>query len=102
MISWFRQASRCPNAGCMTLGQAALDLWAAGIVVALGCIGMFFVAGAVLSLLTVVRARRRSLRPRRELGQLARCSSVSELADIDDALDRVLSEEHGGMPGVPR
>ncbi len=86
----------------MTVGKAALDLWTAGVVLALGSIGFFLVAGAVVSLLTVAGAWRRSRRPRQELGQLAGSCSARELAEIDDVLDRILAEEQGGTPSSRR
>ncbi len=85
----------------MTIGKAALDLWTAGVVVALCCIALFFVAGAVVSLLTVAGARRRSQRPRHDLGQLTRCYPSGQLAEVDDALDRIMAEERGGRASFP-
>ncbi len=78
----------------MTPGRLALDLWMAGVVLSLAGIGLFAVVGAVVSLLTVARSSRRARRPR-DLGQLSRWYPVAELAEIDEALDRILAEEHG-------
>ena len=82
----------------MLLGRLALDLWMAGVVLSLATIGLFGVFGAVASLLTVTRAERQARRPR-SLGQLARWYPVTELAEIDEALDRIFAEEHGALPG---
>ncbi len=81
----------------MALGRLAVDLWMAGVVLSLACIGLFGVTGAGAALLTVTRARRQARRPR-ELGQLARWYSVAELAEIDEALDGILADEIGARP----
>jgi len=82
----------------MALGRLALDLWMAGVVLSLVSIGVFGVFGAAAALLTVARARRQDRRPR-DLGQLSRWYPATELADIDEALDRILAEEHGALAG---
>lgn len=82
----------------MALGRLALDLWMACVVLSLAGIGLFGVVGAVAALLTVIRAERQARRPR-GLGQLSRWCPVTELAEIDEALDRILAEEHGALPG---
>ncbi len=82
----------------MALGRLALDLWMVGVVLSLVSIGLSGVFGAAAALLTVARARRQARRPR-ELGQLSRWYPVAELAEIDRALDRILAEEDGALPG---
>ncbi len=81
----------------MVLGRLALDLWMAGVVLSLASIGLFGISGAVVSMLTVTRARRQARRPR-ELGELACWYSVAELAEIDEMLDGILTDEHGAPP----
>jgi hypothetical protein len=77
----------------MTPERLALDLWMVCVVLSVAGIGLFAVLGAVISLLTVTRSGRRARRPR-DLGQLSRWYPVTELSEIDEALDRILAEEH--------
>jgi hypothetical protein len=81
----------------MTPGRLAIDLWMAGVVLSLAGIGLFAVLGTVVSLLTAARSRRQARRPR-DLGQLPQWYPEAELAAIDEALDRILTEEHGALP----
>jgi hypothetical protein len=83
----------------MLLRTVALDLWAAGVLLSLISIGLFGVFGAAMCLLTVVRARRQLRRQAGHLGQLPGSYPVSELAEIDEALERILNEERGVLPG---
>jgi hypothetical protein len=81
----------------MTPGRLALDLWMAAVVLSVISIGLFAVIGAAVSLLTVIRARRRVRRPR-DLGPLSRCYQVTELAAIDEALAQIMTEEWAVLP----
>jgi hypothetical protein len=83
----------------MMLGKVVLDLVMAGVVLSLISIALFFVFGAGVSLLTVADARRRSRRRSGQLDQLSHGCPVDELAEIDEALDRVLAEERGVLRG---
>jgi hypothetical protein len=77
----------------MMLRTVALDLWAAGVLLSLASIVLAAVSWAVVCLLTLARARR-------QLRQRARCPGMSgDLAEIDEALERILSEERGVLPG---
>jgi hypothetical protein len=86
-----------PHAGLMALRTAALDLWVAGVLLSLASIVLAGVSWAAVCLLTLARARR-------QLRQQARCLSAlpgmsGDLAEIDEALERILSEERGTLPG---
>ena len=83
----------------MTFGKVALDLLMAGVVLSLISIALFFVFGAGVSLLTVAGAGRRARRRACQLDELSHGCPVDELAEIDKALDRVLAEEQGLLPG---
>lgn len=82
------------HAGCMSLGQVAIDLWMTLVAASLATIVAFLVTGVLAALATTVASRRRARRVSAELGALSRWSSVRDLADIDEALDRVLMEDH--------
>jgi hypothetical protein len=81
----------------MVLRTVALDLWAAAVLLSLASIVLAGMSWAAVCLLTMTRARR-------QFRRRARCPSrlpgVSEdLAEIDEALERILSEERGALPG---
>jgi hypothetical protein len=61
--------------------------------------GIFVLAWAFVSMLTVAGARHRTRRQSRRLAQLPDLYSMTEVADIDEALERILAEEHGALPG---
>lgn len=85
----------------MGFEQAAIDLGMACVVASLFGIVLFIVIGAVLSVKTVADARRQARRMSPYVGELSRWSSVSELAEIDQALDQVLTEDRAARPGLP-
>jgi hypothetical protein len=79
----------------MVLRAVALDLWAAGVLLSLATIAVFGLSWAAVCLVTLARARR----------QLRRAKSPSplpgmspDLAEIDEALERILSQERGVLP----
>jgi hypothetical protein len=85
-----------PHAGLMALRTVALDLWVAGVLLSLASIVLASVSWAAVCLRTLARARR-------QLRQQARCLSAlpgmsGDLAEIDEALERILSEERGALP----
>ena len=80
----------------MVLRAVALDLWAAGVVLSLASIVLAGVSWVVVCLLTLARARRQLRRRARYPGRLPGMSE--DLAEIDEALERILSEERG-LPG---
>ncbi len=83
----------------MMLGRVALDLWMADVVLSLISIGAGLVLWAWVSVLTVAGAARRARRRPRQLGALRDRYPPSELAGIDEALERILAEERGVLPG---
>jgi hypothetical protein len=80
----------------MVLRTAALDLWAAGVLLSLASIAAFGVSWAAVCLLTLARARRQ-LRRAKSLSPLPGRSA--DLAAIDETLERILSEERGVLSG---
>jgi Flp pilus assembly protein TadB len=83
----------------MTVGRVALDLWMAAVVVSVISVGFVVVAWAWVSLLTVADARHRARRRSRQLGQLPDLDRVTELAEIDEALERILAGDHAALHG---
>jgi polyferredoxin len=79
----------------MTAGRITLDLWMAGVVLSLISIGLLAVLGAWVCLQTVMGAKSRARRQDLHLRELSPWCSVSELAEIDDKLELILSEEGG-------
>jgi Flp pilus assembly protein TadB len=77
----------------MVLRTVALDLWAAGVLFSLASIVLAGASWAAVCLLTVARARRQHRQRARCPGPLPGMSE--DLAEIDDALERILSEERG-------
>jgi hypothetical protein len=83
----------------MTAGKIALDLWMGGVVLSLISIGLLAVLGSWVCLLTVLGAKSRARKQALHLGELSQWYSVSELAEIDEKLELILSEERGRLPG---
>lgn len=79
----------------MVLRAVALDLWAAGVLLSLASIAVFGVSWAAVCLLTLARARRQ-LRVAKSSSPLPGMSA--DLAAIDEALERILSEERSVLP----
>jgi hypothetical protein len=79
----------------MSLRTVALDLMAVGVLLSLLTIVLFVVFGAVISLLTLARARSQH---GRHTGQLPGLFGSEDLAEIDVALERIMSEESGALP----
>jgi hypothetical protein len=98
VISPFRKARPGSQYGTMSVGRVALDLWMAAVVLSVSSVGFVVVLWACVSLLTVAGARHRARRQSRQLGQLPHPYRVTELAEIDEALDRILGEEHAALP----
>ena len=85
----------------MSFRAVALDLLAVGAVMSLVSIVLFLMFGAAISLLTVARARRQLLRSASASarGQLPGFLSSKDIAEIDEALERIMSEECRALPG---
>lgn len=72
------------------IGRVVLDLVMAGVVLSLVSIGVFIAAGAAVAAATLLRARSSALRRRRRLRKL----NLTGIDEIDEALDRILAQEH--------
>lgn len=77
----------------MRLGQVAMDLWMVLVAASLVGIVVFLVVGALAAV--VIASRNRARRVSAELGELSRWCSPRDLAEIDEALDRMLAEDRG-------
>ncbi len=79
----------------MTPVRLLIDVWLAIVVLSLLSVAAISIAWMWLGLATVAGARGRRLKAARRAapGDLAGC----DLADIDDALERILAEEHATM-----
>ncbi len=78
----------------MVLGTVALDLWAAGVLLSLASIAVFAVSWAAVCLLTLARARRQL----RRANPSPLPGMSPDLAEIDEALERILNQERGVLP----
>jgi len=79
-----------------------LDIWLAGVVVSLISIVSLFGVWAAVTVFTIAGDRRRTRRLHPELDSLRPWYSGSQLAELEDALARVLAEERGTLPSSPR
>ena len=86
----------------MTAAGLAAYAWAAIIVASLLGIVAFFLIAAGVSVLTVLRSGRRARATSPLIRDLAHGCAPGDLADIDEALRRVLAEEHGNEPSRSR
>ncbi len=79
----------------MVFRAVVLDLLAAGVLLSLASIAVFGVSWAAVCLLTLARARRqlRRAKPRSPLPFMS-----ADLAEIDEALERILRQERGVLP----
>lgn len=82
----------------MTVAGLARDAWVIGVLASFVSVALFAVLGAWVSALTVVRARRRAQRAPRRLDALRLWYSESDLAQLDQAFERILAEESGIPP----
>ena len=99
MIAPLRAAGPVPHACLMSLRAVVLDLLAVLVVLSLISIVLFGLFGAVMSLVTVARARRQLRRCAGRLDQLPGFSGSKDLAEFDAALERIMTEECGVLPG---
>ena len=91
MIVPFCPARCWPHDDLVMLSRVAFDLVMAGVVLSLISVGVFVAAGAVVAVLTLLRARTSQLRRHRQLREL----NLAGVDEIDEALDRILAQEHG-------
>lgn len=83
----------------MRFGRLALDLWMVGVVLSLIALGILAIVWAWVSVLTVTGAAGRARRRPGQLGTLQSQYPERELAEIDEALERIMAEEHGAKSG---
>jgi hypothetical protein len=83
----------------MALRTIALDLLAIGVLLSLFSIVLFVMFGVAAALLTVARARRQRRRFAASIGPLPGLPASKDLAVIDEALERIMSEEYAALPG---
>jgi hypothetical protein len=92
----------------MSLRTVALDVLAVGVLLSLLSIFLFVLLAGVISLMTVARARRQSRRNASHIGQIPGLrgrdlAEMRDLAEIDEALDRIMNEECGALArSLPR
>jgi hypothetical protein len=82
----------------MALRTIALDLLAVGVLLSLFSIVLFVMFGVATGLLTVARARRQRRRLAARIGPLPGLPASKDLAEIDEALERIMSEEYAALP----
>jgi hypothetical protein len=86
----------------MSLRNIALDVLAVGVLLSLLSIVLFALLAGAASLTTVARARHQSRRHASHIGQIPGLSG-RDLAEIDEALERIMSEECGALAkSIPR
>jgi hypothetical protein len=90
VIAPFRPRPPQTHDDLVILGRVALDLVMVGVVLSLISVGVFIAAGAAVAAATLLRARSRALRRRRQLSEL----NLTGIDEIDEALDRILAQEH--------
>jgi hypothetical protein len=83
----------------MSLRTVALDLVVVGVLLSLISIVLFILLGGAISLLTVARARRQHGRHVGQIGQPPGLPASEDLAEIDEALERIMSEERAAVVG---
>jgi hypothetical protein len=84
----------------VSLRAVALDALAVGILLSLLSIVLFFLLASVTSLTTVARARRQLRQHARKIGEIPGLSDRADLVGIDEALERVMSEESGALARI--
>lgn len=85
----------------MTAARILLDAWLALVMLSLAAVAGIVLACALVSVATLVAAARRTNGRAARLAPLAGRLGENDLADIDEALERILAEEGGSMRGLP-
>jgi hypothetical protein len=81
----------------MSLRTVALDVLAVGVLLSLLSTVLFVLLAGATSMMTVARARRQLRRHTSQIGQIPGLSDSRYFAEIDEALERVMSEESGAL-----
>jgi hypothetical protein len=79
----------------MSLRVVALDVLAVSVLLSLLCIVLFILLAAATSLMTLAHARRQLRQHGCQTGRFPGLSDSQDLADINEALERVMNEEGG-------
>jgi hypothetical protein len=90
-----------PDDGGMTPARLLLDIWLVLVVLSLAAIAGISISWMLISAATLAGAARRDRRKPARLGSLRGRLDESDLADIDEALERILTQEHDALPGPP-
>ncbi len=85
--------------GGMTPARLLLDIWLVLVVLSLAGIAGISLSWMLISMATLTAEARRDRRRPARLGSLRGRLAESDLADIDEALERIMAEEHGPLPG---
>jgi hypothetical protein len=88
-----------PDDGDMTPARLFLDIWLILMVLSFAGIAGISLSWMLISMATLVAAARRNRRMPARLGSLRGRLGGRDLADIDDALERILAAEHGTLLG---
>jgi len=83
----------------MTLARLLLDTWLVLVVLSLAAVAGISISWMLISAATLAAAARRDRREPGRLGSLRGWLGESDLADIDEALERILAQEHGAQRG---
>lgn len=81
----------------MNAARLLLDAWLAAVILSLAGIAAIFVCWALTSIATLARAARWKAGQAARLGSLSGRLDENELADMDEALERTLAQEHGAL-----
>jgi hypothetical protein len=85
----------------MTAARILLDAWLALVSLSLAGVTGIVLAYVLVSVATLVAAARRTSGQAARLAPLAGRLGENDLADIDEALERILAEEGGSLHGLP-
>jgi hypothetical protein len=81
----------------MNAARLLLDAWLAAVILSLAGITGIFVCWTLASVATLAGAARWKAGQAARLGSLRGRLDENDLADMDEALDRILTQEHGAL-----